>query len=342
VLEWYGFASNHVPRLAEELLGKPQDVQHSSAGTSFPVLPIPATAEVPQSRLALRADPPIPAPTNVPPVVRGAGQLDLHLVAIGISQYAHQPLALKFAADDARAMVDLFRSRGVRYYREIHADSVLDEQATNDGILTALKKAAEASQPDDTLAVFLAGHGTMVGQRYYFIPHGFRRQAATLEDDIRQQGLPADVLADAIAKAPAKKRLLIIDTCASGGVLEISSQGRNPLAFRGAIENVGQREGVFTIAASSAGAEAQEIEALRHGVLTYALLAALKGVPPGGPLENLTLQPTSAVGMVDVLEWFSYAAGHVPRLTKQYLQQEQDVQTSGQGASFPVLPVLAQ
>ena len=88
-----------------------------------------------------------------------------------------------------------------------------------------------------------------------------------------------------------------------------------------------------------AGIRSKEIEELEHGVLTYALLAAMRAAPPGGPLEGLAIQPTSPDGRVDVLEWFSYASGHVPRLTKRYLGQEQDVRTSGQGSSFSILPL---
>ena len=96
---------------------------------------------------------------------------------------------------------------------------------------------------------------------------------------------------------------------------------------------------VFTIAASASNQEAQEIPHLGHGVLTYALLAGLRAVPGGGPLDGLAIQPTSPDGRVDVLEWFSFASGHVPRLTRQYLNKEQHVQTSGQGTSFLILPL---
>ncbi|NQT15325.1 MAG: hypothetical protein HQ582_21390, partial [Planctomycetes bacterium] len=113
---------------------------------------------------------------------------------------------------------------------------------------------------------------------------------------------------------------------------------RDPMAFRGVVERLGRRKGGCTIAATAAGNEAQEGAELEHGALTYALLAALDAVPPG-PLEGKTLRPGNPQGVADVLEWFSFASGHVPRLTRRYLGSEQFVQTSGQGASFFVLPV---
>ncbi len=73
-------------------------------------------------------------------------------------------------------------------------------------------------------------------------------------------------------------------------------------------------------------------------MLTYSLLAGLKAAE-GGPLDGQAIQPSQPSQVVDVLEWFSFASGQVPRLTRRYLGKEQEVQTGGQGGSFPVLPL---
>ena len=264
----------------------------------------------------------------------------LFLVAVGVSRYAEGGLDLKYAAVDAQAMATLFDRRGRALYRDVIIKPRLDEQATRTGIRSALEEVAHEAQPQDTLVVFLAGHGTMVGQRDYFIPHEFRRNACSdLESDIRAQGLPADALADWEGTVPALKRVLVLDTCQSGGAVAIARTGRrNPFALRGAIERLSRSQGVFTIAAAATGEEAQEVAELGHGVLSYALLGGL-GAVDGGPLAGQALTPANAERVADVLEWFSYASGQVPRLTRRYFGHEQDVQTSGQGASFPVLPV---
>ena len=337
VLEWFGFASSRVPQLTRRYFGRQQDVQHASAGTNFPVLPVPISAEAPQATATYETT---PRPSFEPSaVVTGVGDSNLYLVAIGVNRYADEAMNLQFASDDAKAMAELFRTRGAAAYQEVHAKTLFDREANNRTILATLEEICQRAQPEDTLAVFLAGHGRVVGQRYYFIPHEFRRKTDSLEEDVREQGLAADVLADAVSNVPALKRLLIFDTCASGGALEINRQGTDPFAFRGAIEQLGRRQGIFTIAASGAGQEAQEISELGHGVLTYSLLAGLGAVTDAGPLEGLVIHPTNPDGRADVLEWFSYASGHVPRLTRRYLGREQDVQIGGQGASFPLLPL---
>ncbi len=213
-----------------------------------------------------------------------------------------------------------------------------DYQATKGGIQQALKQVGAQTRPQDTLLLFLAGHGTMIGQRYYFIPQEFRKQAERLEDDVRQQGLPADEFSDYLGAAAALKRILILDTCASGGALEVALKARAGFELRGAIERLSRSQGIFTIAASAASEQAQEVKELGHGVLSYALLAGL-GAVRGGPLVDKHAQPSGADQVVDVMDWFSFASGQVPRLTESYFGVSQEVRTSTQGASFPLLPL---
>jgi Tol biopolymer transport system component len=263
----------------------------------------------------------------------------LYLLAVGINRYADDSLSLQFARADAEAMAQLFRRRGGSLYQVAEPIVLLDADATRTKIRQALRDMAQQARTQDTLVVFLAGHGTLIGQRYYFIPHELRRNdGQTLEDDVRQQGLAADVLGDSLAAVPALKRILILDTCASGGAVGLTKTGRNPFAFRGVIEKLGRSQGVFTLAAAAATEEAQEVKALGHGVLSYALLAGL-GAVQEGPLKDQAIRPDSPERVASVLEWFSFASGQVPRLSKRYLGREQDVQMSSQGQSFPVLPV---
>jgi hypothetical protein len=131
---------------------------------------------------------------------------------------------------------------------------------------------------------------------------------------------------------------MILDTCSSGGALALAMKARSGFALRGAIERLARSQGVFTIAAASATEEAQESSELGHGVLSYALLAALRGVN-SGPLESKHVQPGSSDRVVDIMEWFTFAAGQVPRLTEMYYGAAQDVQTSTQGQNFPLLPL---
>lgn len=67
---------------------------------------------------------------------------------------------------------------------------------------------------------------------------------------------------------------------------------------------------------------------MKHGILTYALLAGL-GVVSEGPLVGQTVHPAGEVHVAEVREWFNYAQDKVPLLTKLYYGQEQFVGFSG-------------
>jgi len=75
-----------------------------------------------------------------------------------------------------------------------------------------LQAVAKEAKAQDTLVLFIAGHGAMVGQRYYFIPHEFTRSdGKTFEEDVRAQGLPGDELADLVGAVPAELSTMPID-----------------------------------------------------------------------------------------------------------------------------------
>ncbi|MBI1902428.1 MAG: caspase family protein [Planctomycetia bacterium] len=277
--------------------------------------------------IVLRYEKPLPKP-------------ELYLVAVGISAYAQDNYKLKFASQDAKDFAELFRRRHNALYANAHIVEILDDQATKSNIQKALSEVAEKAQPQDTVILFLAGHGTMLGQRYYFLPHDFRSEpGGNLEQDVSRQGLPADVLGDFLLKGAALRRLLILDTCASGGAVDLFQvASRNPFSFRREIERLSKDSGAFVVAASAATEEAKEPAALKHGVLSYVLLAGMRAAQ-GGPLEGKWLVPSRSELVVDAVEWFTYAEGHVPRLTKEYCGQEQNVEVGRKGRSFPVLPV---
>lgn len=335
-MELFSFASSRSRQLGRRYFGEEQDVQYSSLGMTFPVLPVDAGESAGRpTDLSAATIPERPSSLKTQSVKSKTSGETLFVLTVGINLYSESSMKLEYANPDARAIAELFQKHATSVFKDVQVISLLDGQATRQGILDAVGTVARSARPDDTFAVFLAGHGSMLGQRYYFLPANFRGTVGNIADDIRAQALPADVLGDAVASVPAKRRLLIFDTCASGGAIQLNRQGIDPFAFRGAIEQLGQDGGTFTLAAVSSQQEAQEVRELGHGILSYCLLAAA-GVVDSGPLQNRSVQPAAADRVVDVLEWFSYAAGYVPRLSRQYFGNEQQVQLGGQGKAFAV------
>ena len=261
---------------------------------------------------------------------------DLYVVAVGINDYAADALSLSYAVPDVEAITRVFADRGEAFYDHVHVTSLLDDQATKAGIRDALRDVAGKAREQDTLLVYLSGHGFTVGQRYYFVPAEFEFASQRFEDDVEDQGLPGDQVFRALGETKARKRILVLDTCNSGAALAKSgTKRRDPFAFAGAIRRLSRSEGVFTIAASSASDQTAEIEQLGHGVLTYSLLQGIQAVTS----EDDTTADGNNDGVVNISEWFGYSADLVPRLTKQYLGVEQDVHQQSEGVVFPVLPL---
>ena len=151
VLEWYGYASAHVPRLTEDLLCRPQDVQHSAAGTNFPVLPVLGSGEAVRPRVLAAenvSEPVVPSVESWTPRVAGASagreeaedveaaraarisaDSSLYLVVVGINSYTESTMNLEYATSDAKAIAELFRSRGPKLYREVHVEELIDGEA---------------------------------------------------------------------------------------------------------------------------------------------------------------------------------------------------------------------
>ncbi len=265
----------------------------------------------------------------------------MFVLAVGINKYADANYNLNFAAKDAQAMAEVFRRRAKRLYEHVSVTTLTDQEATRIGIKSALQQLAAETRPQDTLVLFLAGHGMMIGQRYYFLPYELHKEAESLEADIRKQALPGEELGECLVAAPALKRVMILDTCASGGALALLvGKSRSGEALRGTIERLSRSQGVFAIAATGASEQAEESKELGHGILTYSLLAGLKAID-AGPLADQHVQPSNPERVVNVLEWFTFADGQVRELTEKLYGAAQDVQFSkkDQSQSFPLLPL---
>lgn len=134
---------------------------------------------------------------------------DLYVVAIGVSDYTDSRYDLRFAAKDARDISQLFASERGRY-ANVYVDTLLDGRVTRENIL-ALRARLMRTQVDDEVVLFLAGHGVLDQEMaYYFAPADFRFDQPAL------RGIPYEELEGLLDGIPARKKLLLIDTCHAG------------------------------------------------------------------------------------------------------------------------------
>jgi WD40 repeat protein/Tfp pilus assembly protein PilF/uncharacterized caspase-like protein len=224
---------------------------------------------------------------------------DLHLVAVGVSTYRDSRYNLVYAEKDARDLATFFESRREQFNR-IHVDLILNDDATRGRILKSKDQLA-MSRVDDVVVVFLAGHGVLNSSLDYFFAGADMDFA-----DPSAHGLTFDEIESLLDGIPARKKLLLMDTCHSGeldtGNVEFAVEVDEPdlrvtrRSVRGGLERLRVRDlsqenarrlaqslfvdlrrgtGASIIAAAGGDEYSLESDDWRNGVFTYALLQGL-------------------------------------------------------------------
>ncbi len=114
---------------------------------------------------------------------------------------------LRYAASDATGVVDAFQKARLPG-GQVHALAFVDEQARHAALAPARDFVAK-SHVGDTVVVFFAGHGTHTNDAGadYFV--------ALNETDVhrlRETGLPLADLSAILGSAPARRRLLLLES----------------------------------------------------------------------------------------------------------------------------------
>jgi WD40 repeat protein len=252
----------------------------------------------------------------------------LYVVAVGIDRYRNGQI-LRYAKADAKAFAALFRP-GV--FSEVKTTILFDEKADRKGILAALGDIEGSALPHDMLIFYIAGHGALVGDLFYYLPWD---ASIVTDDEIRTTGLSSSQLAACLAGIQATKQIIVLDACHSGATTTSIGKllaSRDAIGLIRAQQRLARSSGSFLIAASTAEQSAHEIAQLGHGVLTYAIISGLglKGKPAA---------PVNQEGQVTVNGLLRFLSDEVPRLTEKYMGTRQDVVQFSTGQDFPLIVV---
>lgn len=191
----------------------------------------------------------------------------LHILAVGVEKYQTPGLELRHSTADAQAVADEIASRAKPLFRRgVSPPQVLkDSQASLAGIEQAFDELKGRMKPQDTLVIFLAGHGEApIGKGYTFLPWDFNRGAPGPVGE----GLSEARLRKLLADSPSQT-LLLLDTCDAGGGAEI---------IEAAYERLNGMSKHVVIGASRRGQLAKE-GFQGHGVFTAALLRVMQSKP---------------------------------------------------------------
>ena len=231
-----------------------------------------------------------------------AKQPTLHILAVGVENYADSKYRLNYAADDVDALERAFDAirKNDTQYRDVKFYPLLNENVTKANLETQFEALSENVQAHDVFMFFISGHGTAIGRKYFFIPPEFDVADRELIDAVIEDGISQDNWRDWLGTIKAEKSLLIYDTCEAGDLTEVLGRGFGDDNV--AAEKLARATGRALLTAS--GPSALALEGYRQqGLLTYALL------------EGMAVADKDNNG-VGLRELFDHVGDRVPQLSQ--------------------------
>ncbi len=209
----------------------------------------------------------------------GEGALDkrgtLYVLAVGVDKYPGMPpicygpggsCDLKYSARDAEAFAATATARMQGSHQNVVPVVLVDGKGpasapTKANIDATLRRIGREVKGNDTVVLFLAGHGINAGGRYFFLP-GDVRAKEKLEESVNV--IDWAELYGAVEELNGR-HILAIDACHAAGSY---------------YQRLGEdaRVGRFiAFAAANSDQAAEEKPGLNHGVFTYTLMEGLMG-----------------------------------------------------------------
>ncbi|GAB5553347.1 MAG: hypothetical protein Sapg2KO_29380 [Saprospiraceae bacterium] len=259
----------------------------------------------------------------------------MHVLSIGTSDYEGTNLDLAFADQDARSMAMALSSAGNRLFSEARGtetycmttairdsfqmakSNIKWRFANKKEIQTRFAVLENTAKAEDIIVIFLAGHGLSRNEqdrsRFYYLNQGINSEDMINDPDLRAKyTISSDELTKWMGKIPALKKILIIDACNSGQMIEdisgVQSRSVDAAQIR-AFDRMKDRAGMYVLSGSADNKASYEAAEFGHGLLTYALLSGMRG--------PATKKGSGGEQLIDVMNLFQYAADEVPVLANR-------------------------
>jgi WD40 repeat protein len=239
----------------------------------------------------------------------------MHILTIGINKYHDPRFNLDYGVSDAVGILrSLQASQGA--FGKVIADKLTDTAATRGAIVKALTDLQRAPA-DDVLVVYLAGHGEIEGDDWYFLPH----DVVFTPEGIQHTAISATTLRDLLSRVGPQRVLILIDSCKSGGSIDTLVTAID----RKLLRSLGRDAGVAILAGARRDQFAEEFPQLHHGAFTYVVL---QGVDGKADVQH--------DGRITTNELLTYATSELPALTKKLINQMQIPVAYSRGEDFLV------
>lgn len=202
----------------------------------------------------------------------------LHVVAIGVDSYVGTGIPpLRFAVADAFEFAKHVEIGAKSLYADVKSYYLKNGEAIRVNVQALLEKVAKESKPQDTVIIYLAGHGIIIDNKYRFLTQNV---LSSRDEDIINSAVDQDSLMEWWSNIRPRNSLLILDTCHAGGF---------SLDFAGRLSH---ETGRFVLAASTDRQQALDGFDGKNGLFAHAALAALRGKHGTGTLTNAIDQLT--------------------------------------------------
>jgi len=239
-----------------------------------------------------------------------AEQPDLYFIGLGVSEYADSKLNLKYADKDVTDLALTFSDMEWGRFKKVFVRKFLNAEVSRESLGQA-KEFLKNARVDDTVVLFLAGHGlhdTDADATYYYLPSkgDFSRLAQT--------AISFDAVDDFLASLKPRNKLLFLDTCESGEIDDAlenktftlaEARGIRPRAMRGVqirlkevsgdarsnnkkrnfhhyakdryiYNDLSRRSGTIVFSSSRGGEFSYESDSIQNGFFTRAIIHALR------------------------------------------------------------------
>jgi tetratricopeptide (TPR) repeat protein len=261
-------------------------------------------------------------PTSYPTYV------DRWAIVVGVSQYKHKSLNLKYADQDAEALYELLLTPSGGGFEKEHVIKLVNEEATTANITRALRSFLKKPAKEDIVLIYFACHGAPDVDRpktVYLLTHDVDPK------DISGTALPMREIDLSLRENLLAERVIILaDTCHSaaiGGGIGRRDAGDSSAIVNSYLREVGKSRGGVALLTSAEANEVSFEDAKwggGHGVFTHYLLEGMKGGADRNPKN----------GVVTVGELFEYVRENVQRATDS--KQHPCVGTNNYDRNLPV------
>ena len=237
---------------------------------------------------------------------------NLYIIAVGLDNYENSSYHLNYCKSDAMEFTNTLKTKGKKIFKDIKKIEIYDSQAIKKNIQDAFDNFSLEASEEDVFVFYYSGHGALTEGTSSLIPQDFYMvlydvvKTNGADEHLNEKGISGKYLSELCTKIKARKQLIILDACHSGGAQ--FSLNKEPVEEK-ALYQLSKSTGVFILAASGKDQTAKERPELKHGIFTYALLQGM----------DCSENKEFIGGLIQIEPLNKYVYDKVIELTEKYL-----------------------